>query len=219
MPYLTKSQLILPRKDGSGNPTQDPDWHTLPAENGEKQIFGYMGDDDEAYWHYNLGFFTRGVGLELGAFYGYSSALVGLGMKHSPWQEGRLISVDWFASKELCPIQYLAGDNTLERFKQNMRDIGVSEYVTGVQGSCEDPNVIPFTELEWVFFDASHALKELRINMDIFGPMVKPGGLYIWHDVSHPEVREHIEECREAQNLVPAVTGWRDMECWMKPKE
>ena len=211
MPYLTKEQLILPRKDGEGNPTNDADWHTLPAVNGEKQIFGYMGDDDEAHFHYTLGFFTRGTGLELGSFYGYSAALAGLGMKHGPWQQGKLICIDWFAS-----INYLAGDNTLERFNQNMRVFGVEQYVTGVQGSCEDPNVIPFTELEWVFFDASHCIKELRINMEIFGPMVKPGGLYLWHDVMQSEVQEHIEECRKEQNL-SHVTGGRDFQVWLKP--
>lgn len=211
MPYLTKDQLILPRKDGNGNPTQDRDWHTLPTENGEGQIFGYMGDDDEAYWHYTLGFFTHGTGLELGSFYGYSAILAGLGMKHSPWN-GKLIAVDWFSS-----TPYLAGDNTLERFNENLRKFGVEDHVTGVQGSCEDPKVIPFTELEWVFFDASHCIKELRVNMEIFGPMVKSGGLYMWHDVGQPEVREHIAECRKEQNLIPVVTGWKDMECWMKP--
>lgn len=212
MPYLTKDQLLLPRKDGHGNPTQDRDWHTLPTETGEKQIFGYMGDDDESFFHYNLGFFTRGVGLELGSFYGYSAALAALGMKHSPWQEGKLLCLDWFSA-----VTYLAGDNTLERFNQNMRDFGVEKYVTGIQGSCEDPNVIPFTKLEWCFFDASHCIKELRINMEIFGPMVKPGGLFLWHDVGQDEVRAHIKECVIEQKLVPAVTGWRDMECWMKP--
>ncbi len=213
MPYLTKEQLILPRKDGNGNPTTEPDWHTLPTETGEKQIFGYMGCDVEAYFHYNLGFFTRGTGLELGSFYGYSAALAGLGMKHGG-ANAKLICVDWFSA-----VQYLQGENTLERFNQNMRDFGLEKIVTGVQGSCEDPNVIPFTELEWVFFDASHCIKELRINMQIFGPMVKPGGFYLWHDVSNNEVREHIEECRKEQDLVPVVTGWKDMECYMKSVE
>lgn len=217
MPYLTKDQLILPRKDGNGNPTQDRDWHTLPTDNGEKQIFGYLGCDDEAYFHYTLGFFTRGVGLELGSFYGYSAILAALGMKHSPFG-GRLIAIDWFAAPSVG-VQYLAGDNTLERFNKNMIDFGVDQYVTPVQGSCEDPNVIPFTELEWVFFDASHCIKELRINMEIFGPMVKPGGFFLWHDVGHQEVRDHIEECKKEQGLLPVVTGWRDMECWMKPIE
>lgn len=211
MPYLKKEELILPRKDGEGVPTTDPDWHTLPTENGPRQIFGYMGCDDESYFHYTLGFFTRGTALELGSFYGYSAILAAMGMKHSGLG-GKLLAIDWFAS-----VPYLAGDNTLEKFNQNMKDFGVSDYVTGIQGSCEDPNVIPFTELEWVFFDASHCLKELRVNMEIFGPMVKPGGLYLWHDVSHHEVREHIEECVKEQNLTPVVTGWRDMECWRKP--
>lgn len=210
--YLTRDQLILPRKDGNGNPTTEPDWHTLPTPNGgEKQIFGYMGCDDQAALFYNIGFFSRGNGIELGAFYGYSSALFALGMKHSPWKGKKLYSVDWFAS-----VPYLQGDNTLERYQQNMRDFGVEDYTVGVQGSCEDPNVLPFTPCEFLYLDASHCLAELRINWKIFGPMLNNGGLAIWHDVQQKEVRDHIEECVESDGLVHVVE-FRDVAVYMKP--
>lgn len=214
MPYLTKDQLLLPRKDGFGNPTTEPDWHTLPTpDGGEAQIFGYMGDDDQAYWHYTLGFFTKGIGLELGAFYGYSSILAGLGMRHSPWG-GKLISIDWFAMNS---VQYLKGDNTLERFNENLKTFGVEDYVTGVQGSCEDPDVIPFTEVEWVFQDASHCEKEILINWDIFYPMLKPGGLWVIHDTNQPDPPRVMRQKQEECGIVPVITDRKEFEVWMKP--
>ena len=91
--------------------------------------------------------------------------------------------------------------------------------MTAVKGSCEDPKVIPATKLEWLYLDASHYRKELRINMEIFGTMVKPGGLFIWHDTHMEEVLLHIDEVREEQGITPVVTNRPDFQVWMKPQK
>ncbi len=210
MPFFTEHKLVLPRKDFTGSPTGDNFFHTLPSPDGPKTIQGYMGDDDQKSFFYTLGWFTRGTGLELGSFYGLSSVLFAMGMKHSPWQQGKLICLDWFGS-----VPYLAGDNTVERFMGNMKAFGVEQYVTPVQGSCEDPKAVPKQELEWVLFDASHVIKELRINMDIYGPMVKDGGLFLWHDTHMEDVKQAIEEAKEIYRMTPAVVR-PDYEAWLK---
>ena len=214
MPFLTTPQLILPRKDDNGNPTQDNIWHTLPSVNGPRSVKGFMGDDDwQASWFYSLGYFTHGTAVELGSFNGLSSVLFGMGMRDSPWQDGKLICIDWFKDG-FSPNH--EGD-IWQKFHDNINAFGVQHHVTAVQGSCEDPNVIPFTPLEWLYMDASHFIKELRVNMEIFGPMVKPGGLFLWHDTHMPEVLEHIAECKERDGIVPVITDRPDFQCWMKP--
>lgn len=211
MPFFTEHELVLPRKDFAGIPTSDNFFHTLPSPDGPKTIQGYMGDTDQYSFFYSLGWFTRGTGLELGSFYGLSAVLFALGMKHSPWQQGKLICLDWFGS-----IQYLAGDNTVERFTSNMKAFGVEDYVTPIQGSCEEEGVIPKQELEWVYFDASHEFKELNVNIDIYAPWVKPGGLLIFHDSNQIGVKQAIIKVQQEYGAKPAVVR-PDYEAWVKP--
>lgn len=211
MPFFTEHELILPRVDLSGQPTGDNFFHTLPSPDGPKTIQGYLGDDDQKSFFYSLGWFTRGTALELGSFYGLSSALFALGMKHSPWQQGKLICLDWFGS-----VPYLAGDNTVERFMTNMKTFGVDQYVTPVQGSCEDPKALKKQELEWVYFDASHEFKEVAINIDIYVPWVKPGGLLIFHDSNQQGVKDSILKVQQEYGAYPAVVR-PDYEAWVKP--
>jgi predicted O-methyltransferase YrrM len=209
--YLSHDELVLPRVDASGAPTPDNFWHTLRSDDGPRSINGFMGDDWQKHFFYTLGYHTRGTAVELGAFLGLSSVLFALGMKHSPWQQGKLICVDWFQDG------YLGVQNMRQRFEENIKAFGVESYITAVQGSCEDPKVIKPTALEWLYLDASHYRKELRVNMEIFGPMVKPGGLYIWHDTHMEEVLLHIEEVKAEQGIVPVIVNRPDFQVWMKP--
>lgn len=211
MPFFTEHELVLPRVDHHGVPTSDNFFHTLPSPSGPKSINGYMGDDDQKSFFYSLGWFTRGTALELGSFYGLSAAYFALGMKHSPWQSARLICIDWFGS-----VPYLAGDNTIEKFRQNMETFGVQDYVIPVQGSCEEHDVIPKQPLEWCYFDASHEWAELQVNLEIYAEWIKPGGFFIFHDSNQAGVKRAIEEVREKYGASPVVVRG-DYECWMKP--
>lgn len=213
MPFFTEHELILPRKDFDGNPTGDNFYHTLPSPDGPKTIQGYMGDDDQKSFFYSLGWFTRGTALELGSFYGLSSVLFALGMKHSPWQSAKLICLDWFGS-----VQYLAGENTVEKFMSNMKMFGVDQYVQPVKGSCEDPNAITKQELEWVYFDASHEFAELKVNIDIYAPWIKPGGLMIFHDSNQSGVQQALKKVKDEYGAFPAVVR-PDYEAWCLPSE
>ncbi len=211
MPFFTEHELVLPRKDFTGSPTDDNFFHTLPSPDGPKTIQGYMGDTDQRSFFYSLGFFTRGTALELGSFYGLSATLFAMGMKHSPWQQGKLICLDWFGS-----IQYLAGDNTVERFMDNMKAFGVDQYVTPVQGSCEDPKALKKNEYEWVYFDASHEFAEIKVNVDIYGPQIKPGGWFIFHDSNQSGVKLGLKKIQDEYGAFPVVVR-PDYEAWLKP--
>ncbi len=212
MPFLTESQIVLPRMNPEGHPTDDNIYHSLPSICGSRTVQGFMGDDWMKSFFYALGYFTRGTAVELGSFNGLSSVLFGMGMRDSPWQAGHLLCIDWFKDG-FSPDH--DGD-ILEKFNANVQAFGVQHHVTPIQGSCEDPNLVKNTELEWVYFDASHFAKELRVNIDLYYPMVKPGGLLLFHDTHMPEVVQCIEECQKDRGIVPVITDRPDFQCWMK---
>lgn len=212
MSYKTPEELFCPRVDLDGKPTEDVFYHTLMSPSGPRTVCGFMGDERwQGHWFYQLGYWTKGVGIELGSFMGLSTVLFGMGMRDSPFQKGRIICVDWFKDG------YLGVKNMLQGFKDNISAFGIEKYVTHYQGSCEEPDLVPPVEAEWLYLDASHYRAELRINMEIYGKMVKPGGLYIWHDTHMEEVLLHIEEVRKEQGITPVVTNRPDFQVWMKP--
>lgn len=213
MPYLSSEELVLPRKDLTGNPTSDNFFHTLPSQSGPRSIQGFLGDDYQKHVFYQIGWWCRGTGVELGSFYGLSTVLFGLGMKDSPWQQGKIIAIDWWGDDP-----YLGNPDLWGTFSRNIETFGVKQYIQPVRGSCEDPNVIPFTPLEFLYMDASHCIAELRVNWKIFAPMLKPGSLAIWHDTHHAEVREHIEECRQQDKIEPVITNRPDFQIWRTSK-
>lgn len=213
MPFLTAPQLILPRVDDIGEPTNDNVWHALPSLRGPRTVKGFMGDDWMKSFFYSLGYFTRGTAVELGSFNGLSSVLFGMGMRDSPWQQGKLLCIDWFKDGWSPDHE---GD-ILEKFRGHAEAFGVQDYITPVQGSCEDPDIIKKQNLEWVYFDASHFANELRVNINQFYPMVKSGGLLLFHDTHMPEVVQCIQESKAELGITPVITDRPDFQCWMKP--
>jgi len=211
MPFFTEHELVLPRADASGKPTDDNFFHSLPCPGGFRVVNGYMGDDDQKSFFYQLGWNTRGTALELGSFQGLSAVLFGLGMKHSPWQQGKLLCLDWFGDDP-----YLGHGNLLDKFTDNIKAFELEPYVTPIRGSCEEKGVIPEQPLEWIYFDASHCLKELRINMEIYGDWVKPGGFFIWHDTNQTDPPLAIEEARQKYGITPVVVR-PDFQAWVLP--
>jgi len=214
--YLFHQDLLLPRLDSTGSPTNDNHWHTMPTLNGSRSVQGFMGDDDfQGQFFYNLGYFTRGIAVELGSFHGLSAVLFGLGMRDSPWQEGQLICVDWFGDG-FTPD---GDDNLLGRFADNINAFNVQHHITAIKGSCEDPKLVKEKGLEWVYFDASHFAKELRVNLEIYYPKIKDGGLLLFHDTHMPEVVLCIEEYKESHGLKPVITNRPDFQVWQKPSK
>lgn len=212
MPYLSESELVLPRIDFHGNPTPDNFFHTLPDKNGNpRTINGFMGDDWMKPFLYQLGWNTRGFGIELGSFVGLSTCLIAMGMRDSAWQEGKMICVDWWKDG------YLGMTDMLQKFKDNISAFGVEKYINLYQGSCEDPKLVPPVKAEWLWLDASHYRAELRVNIDIYYPMVKPKGLILWHDTHMEEVLLHIEEVKSQFGITPVITNRPDFQVWRKP--
>lgn len=213
MPFLSQDELFLPRRDLAGNPTEDNFFHTLPLpDGGQRTVEGFMGDDHwQGHFMYQLGWNTRGIGIELGSFKGLSTIYLAMGMRDSPWQEGSLMAVDWFKDG------YLGVTNMLQTFKDNLTAFGVEKYVTPYQGSCEEKGITPTVEAEWCFFDASHYRKEMHVNMEIYGSMVKPGGLYLIHDTHMEEVLLFIEEVKQQQAITPVITDRPDFQVWRNP--
>lgn len=67
-----------------------------------------------------------------------------------------------------------------------------------VEGDCHAVEVIDFVRTfgpyDWVFIDAGHYLNEVTEDWANYGPMVRPGGWAIFHDILPPnDVHPEIE--------------------------
>lgn len=209
MPYLSESELILPRCDDTGNPTGDNNWHTLPGINGPHSLRGMMGDDSQAQFFYWLGWHTKGRAVELGSWEGYSACLFALGMKHGPWG-GKLFCVDNYAAGYM-------GQDALPAFWKNVDAMGVRDHIELKQMSCEDTSASSWLpKIEWCYQDASHVRREILINWDIYFPSIKKGGLWVIHD-THQEDPPVVMREKEQEGLIsPVVTNRPDFQVWIK---
>lgn len=101
-----------------------------------------------------------------------------------------ILSVDWYkpdcgypdnrhlyghwAIRNTCRIDWVAGDTreqpTINRVKE-------------------------FAPFDWLYIDAGHALKEVTNDWEQFSPMVRKGGVVLFHDIT-PRIRPEQVEVR-----------------------
>jgi cephalosporin hydroxylase len=65
-----------------------------------------------------------------------------------------------------------------------------------IHGDSHDPatrdllvKVLDGTELDVLFIDADHSYRGVKADYEMYGPLVRPGGLVVFHDIcDHPEM-------------------------------
>jgi predicted O-methyltransferase YrrM len=89
---------------------------------------------------------------------------------------------------------YLAGVDNRHLYGGWVPD-GVTLHV--LEGNSRDPVTVECVRAsgpyEWVFIDAGHYEHEVRADWENYGPMCKPGGVVVLHDIlppshDHPEI-------------------------------
>lgn len=111
------------------------------------------------------------------------------------------------------------GQDAENTFRENIKAFGVGDYVTLKVGMCEDESMISWLDepLQWVFQDASHVRREVEINLNIYYPRLKPGGLIVIHDTNQADPPAVMREWQKSKGIVPVIVGRPDFEVWMKP--
>lgn len=91
----------------------------------------------------------------------------------------------------------------------------LGNWVTMIRGNSADPDTrhevirqLAGSPPDLLFIDGSHDLESVTIDWQVFGPMVRPGGLVAFHDVEvhqgRPEVEVH-ELWKRVRSAYPSV--------------
>lgn len=172
----------------------------MPLDKRILSISGHMYKDELRWIHArSCEVPDGGVIVEVGSYRGRSAAAWYQGIQG----RGRLVCVDpWDAS-------YPEGKpSDFELFKQNMTMMGYEPEVLRLSSRLASPLFLD-RSLDVVFIDGDHS--QAGLDVDIWRPKVKPGGIICGHDMRPGSELEFqiLKRLPEAQRVKGSIWGWR----------
>ncbi len=147
-----------------------------------RKVEGFLYDG-EAYLLYEKAFGLRpgGVIAEIGSYCGKSTVCMALGLKDGGNKNARIYAIDPFGgSSEHGSI------DTFPRFKDNIRNAGVEEFITPVKASSEEAyrkwDLTRNIDLLWI--DGGHEYEYVAEDINLWLKLVIEGGVIALHDTS-----------------------------------
>lgn len=67
-------------------------------------------------------------------------------------------------------------------------------------------------EIDWLFIDGDHSYEGAKLDFELYGPMVRPGGVIVFHDLMTPRGQEHIQVGKLWREIQHA--GYLTRELW-----
>ena len=137
--------------------------------------------------------------LEIGSWTGISTSVLA---KYAKEKDGVVYAVDWFKGTPHTSLTNLAeATPILPIFTQNMAELGLSGNIkVKVMLSEEAVAEFPDNSLDFIFIDGDHRYAEVKKDLIMWYPKLKPGGVFCGHDCEcrpsdiHWEIDEHLEE-------------------------
>lgn len=119
--------------------------------------------------------------LEVGSWCGDSAIVLGQVAKENG---GHLFCVDWWKGSPETYLTAIAKDHDVHfSFWKRMCEAGLSDVVVPIRG---DANVVAGLlrpgVLDMVFIDGDHRYEQVVRDIENYGPMVRPGGVFAGHD-------------------------------------
>ncbi len=151
-----------------------------------KRIGGWLTDREANALFELARFHTPGrdaVVVELGAWQGKSSVLLGAGLCGK--SNARLFSIDPFerAHRAHCSDP-LPRPNLEETFRRNIRRCGVADIVTTLRGYSHEVVKSWKLPIDLLFIDANHEYECVYRDFHLWSPFLRNGGIIALHDVS-----------------------------------
>ena len=168
---------------------------------------------NEQAFLYRLAFAApeQAVAIEIGSWIGHGTCIMGLGLRG---KQARLYAVDrfdtepatggdLFCQKTLKKIT--ARLSQREVFDQNIRHFGLQDIVEAVPADSEAAiGLLPLKNesVDLLFIDGGHDLATVRRDIELYLPLVKPGGVIAFHDFRFPsDVSKAIWEAIKRQSF------------------
>jgi predicted O-methyltransferase YrrM len=101
-----------------------------------------------------------------------------------------ILSVDWWKDDVGYP------DNRIQYGHWALRNTCTIDWVKGdTRDDATLNRVREFAPFDWMFIDAGHALIDVTSDWERYGPLVSPGGIVVFHDIT-PNMRPNQVEVR-----------------------
>lgn len=185
-----------------------------------------LAEPETFSWHFDEDFLTQVVYrrcpqpdlvLEVGSWLGKSAVCA---VRHYTevlkWTDFTLLCVDtWLGSIEhwLRPPEHLSRQvlnlrygypQLYTHFLSNVVHTQTHPYIQPVpQTSSNAARILRYYGLgfDWIFLDASHETLDVFLDLDLYWPLVKPGGVMCGDDWNWPGVRKAVEDFTAERNL------------------
>lgn len=120
--------------------------------------------------------------VEIGSFVGKSTACIALGANKNI----NLYAIDTFKGneKDFCEGKQFEGKSFYKQFLKNMKKIDCDKIIHPVKGFSQEVGKAWNKKIDMLFVDGSHIYKDVKKDIELFLPWVKPAGLVVLHDVT-----------------------------------
>jgi len=179
-----------------------------------REIDGWFSEADAEFVSEILANMRNGTVVEIGLFYGRSSAVM---MPIALRNGNQYFAIDNFYGgiDETTPaskIQRSEGEKVKTKFMANMRDIGInrSDYALYKSNSIEASVYLPDESVDFCFIDGDHAYESVKKDIEIWWKKIKKNGIMGGHDFQNNEVGRAVIEFAASNSLDVKQGG----NCW-----
>ena len=101
------------------------------------------------------------------------------------------------------PFRHIREDDQEENYRKALEVGGVVIRANSVDAA----KAFADGELDFVFIDADHSYKNVKADIEAWGPKVKPGGLLCGHDYANPNDPNGMDVKRAVDEIGPVELG------------
>ncbi|MGV3523611.1 MAG: class I SAM-dependent methyltransferase [Candidatus Sericytochromatia bacterium] len=96
-----------------------------------------------------------------------------------------------------------------QHFLSNVQLSGLSDYILPLpQTSANAARILAHHALlfDWVYLDASHDAQDVQLDLQLYWPLVRPGGFLMGDDWNWPSVRSTVLDFCDERRLTPLTS-------------
>lgn len=199
-----------------GTCLSDTDWRANPSHRPHvyQHIHGWF-DFDDVYREAIAAAKDGAHFVEVGSWLGKSAAFMAVEIINS----GKVIRFDcvdhWKGNADQPVLRQAASQEDIyQLFCNNMKRFGLAEVVSPIRRSSDEAAYLyPDSSLDFVFIDADHRYEEVKKDISIWLPKVKPGGVLAGHDFDETSDPGVVKAVLEAN---PNIEVWGRSWVWKK---
>ena len=175
-----------------------------------KNIYGYFDFQDIYTGAFNR--YPAGNYLEIGTWLGKSTCYMGELIKNST-SRPTLYCVDTFLGEPNATDQQdivkEEGGSIYWRFLCNMEEAEVLKYMVPIQmESASAATIFKDEYFDFIFLDAAHLYEDVRLDLNMWFPKLKKGGMFAGHDYYQgTEVKRAVDEFFDEKKLTIRIHG------------